>query len=109
VLWAADAYATASVTEGMSNAVLEAMSAGLPVVASPASGMRDLLGEAAGRLLAADASAAALAARLAALAADPAGRVRLGAALRARAIERFSLDRTADLLVALYRDVLRRG
>jgi glycosyltransferase involved in cell wall biosynthesis len=35
--------------------------------------------------------------------------VRLGAALRARAIERFSLERTADLLVELYRDVLRRG
>jgi hypothetical protein len=32
-----------------------------------------------------------------------------GAAVRARAIERFSLDRTADLLVTLYRDVLRRG
>jgi hypothetical protein len=29
--------------------------------------------------------------------------------LRARAIERFSLDRTADLLVDLYRNVLRRG
>jgi hypothetical protein len=32
-----------------------------------------------------------------------------GAAVRARAIERFSLERTADLLVELYRDVLRRG
>jgi glycosyltransferase involved in cell wall biosynthesis len=109
VLWAADAYATASVTEGMSNAVLEAMAAGLPVAASPASGMREVLGEAAGRLLADDTSPAALAARLGALAADPSARTRLGAALRARAIERFSLDRTADLLVELYRDVLRRG
>jgi hypothetical protein len=32
-----------------------------------------------------------------------------GGAVRARAIERFSLERTADLLVELYRDVLRRG
>lgn len=106
LLRAADVYVSASVTEGMSNSVLEAMAAGLPVVASPASGMEDLLG--AGPGLAADTSEAALGAALRHAAGDPAWRAAEGARHRATVEDRFALDDTADRLAELYRRVRSR-
>ena len=103
VLRAADLYASASVTEGMSGAVLEAMASGLPVVASQASGMDELLG--ATTAMAADDSAEALRDVLVRGATDAGWRAAEGARLRRRAEAEFGLDVTADRLVALYRQV----
>lgn len=100
LLRAADLYVSASVTEGMSNSVLEAMAAGLPVVASPASGMDDLLGGGAG--LATDTGEDALVAALHHAAGDEAWRQAEGERHRATAERRFSLEVTADRLYALY-------
>jgi glycosyltransferase involved in cell wall biosynthesis len=101
---AADAYLSASSTEGMSGAVLEAMAAGLPVVAAPASGMDALLGDGAGVLLDGG-DAPAFTTALRELAADRGRGAALGARARARAERDFSLARTADLLTALYREL----
>jgi glycosyltransferase involved in cell wall biosynthesis len=99
---AADIYASASQTEGMSGSVLEAMATGLAIVASPASGMQELIGGGAG-LIADDLSAEALARVLGDAVRDAELRARLGDAARRRAIERYSLEATADRLMALYR------
>jgi len=98
---AADLYASASVTEGMSGSVLEAMASGLAVVASPASGMSELVREDTG-LLAADESAEALGDAAGRLLGDAPFRQGLGDQARARAQELYSLELTADRLLELY-------
>src|SRR5205823_6634582 len=104
---AADVYGSAWAQEGLSNAVLEAMASGLPVVAAPAGGMRRLLGAGAG-VLVRDGSPQALGTAVAALAAAPSARARLGETARARAQRDFSLDATASLLSDLYCDLTGR-
>jgi glycosyltransferase involved in cell wall biosynthesis len=98
---AADVYASASQTEGLSNAMLEAMASGLPVAAVPASGVRDLLADGRGAL-AADVGAQALALAIGVLLQEPA---HANAARCARAhLERHhDLDDTATRLAILYR------
>lgn len=102
---AADLYVSASVTEGMSGSVLEAMSSGLPVAASPASGMAELVTPATG-VLASDVSAAALRRSICTLAGDQSLRATLGAAARTLICASYSLELTADRLATLYRSLL---
>lgn len=103
---AADTYVSASSTEGMSNSVLEAMASGLPIVTARASGMEELVGADAGVLV--DADAEAFTAALSALASDPDRRTALGAGARERARGDYSLEVTADRLLALYLEVAPR-
>lgn len=103
---AADAYLSASTTEGMSGSVLEAMATALPVVAAPASGMDELLGGEAGVLLG-DGAPATFAAALAALAADPGRAAAVGGAARERAVRDYSLQSTAAQLASMYRSIAR--
>jgi glycosyltransferase involved in cell wall biosynthesis len=98
----ADVYASSSGTEGMSNAVLEAMASGLPVVANRASGMGELLHGGVGLLVEAE-RPDELGAALRRLAVDRALRRRLGGAARAAVVERHTLAAVADQLAALYR------
>jgi glycosyltransferase involved in cell wall biosynthesis len=81
----ADVFVLPSFEEGMANAVLEALAAGLPIVASAVYGNRDLVGADNG-ILVAPADASAIAAAIAALAADPTARARMAEASRARAL-----------------------
>ena len=98
----ADVYASSSTTEGMSNAVLEALASGLPVLANRASGMAELLHGGGGLLVDAE-RPDELGAALCRLAVDPARRRRLGAAARASVVEHHTLPVVADQLAALYR------
>jgi starch synthase len=92
-LSAADAYVTASRIEGMPVAPLEAMACGLPVVASDAQGLPDILadGEASGGLLVRRESPEEIAEGLRRLRGDAELRHRLGLAARRTIEERFSL------------------
>jgi glycosyltransferase involved in cell wall biosynthesis len=101
---AADIYVSTSTTEGMSNAILEAMASGLAVVASRAGGMAEILGDGAGVILARD-DAAALGAELARLGAGAELRARLGSAARARVERCHGLAAVADQLAILYRQL----
>jgi glycosyltransferase involved in cell wall biosynthesis len=101
---AADAYVSASGSEGMSGSVLEALSSGLPAVAAPASGMAELLAGGAGLLLP-DAEPGSFAAALSRLADETDLAPRLGAAARERALARYTPARVADALAELYADV----
>lgn len=105
---AADLYATASDSEGMSGSVLEAMASGIPVAASPASAMRELVGPATGAV-AADLSVAALRDALRQLLTDPERRRRCGAAARELVRSEYSIEATADGLVQLYETVRGNG
>lgn len=99
-LAAADVYGSASLTEGLSNAMLEAMACGVPVAAVPASGVASLL-SGGGGVVAADPGADALADALRALLA-PGARDRAGRLARAHVSAHHDLEATADRLLALY-------
>lgn len=104
---AADLYVSSSETEGMSHSVLESMASGLPIVASPASGMGELVGPATGAL-ATDGTQEALHAALSTVVeASADARRRLGAAAREHVLGGHSLAATADSLAALYRRLAR--
>lgn len=95
-LGAADIFVLPSESEGMPLSIMEAMGQGLPVIASAVSGIPEQLGETGVLLpdpnLAPEATARTLAETLAALAADPAARRRLGQAARERALRHFTQE-----------------
>lgn len=85
-----DIFVWPALREAYGMAILEALAAGLPVVACPEGGVPDLIEEGCNGLLAADCSAAALAVALERLLADPALRRAMGERARGRFQERHS-------------------
>lgn len=83
--------------------VLEAMAAGLPVVATAAAGHVEMLGEFDDRALFTPGDVEGGAARLRALAGDPHARAMLGIAEHERQVVAFSARRQADATDAVYR------
>jgi glycosyltransferase involved in cell wall biosynthesis len=109
-LAAADIFTLPSRSEAFPNAVLEAMAAGLPIVASAVGGICELLDDDRTGLLVPAGDVDALAAGLQALMSDPERAARLGAAARIAAETRYSFDRMVTAFDALYRDELvKRG
>jgi glycosyltransferase involved in cell wall biosynthesis len=106
VLQAADVFVLPSDTEGLSNALLEAMAAGLAPLATAVGGAPDLITPGKNGLLVPAGDRAALTTALLELLAEPERRVRMGEAARARVIADYSLQRTAAGLRALYDRVL---
>lgn len=99
VLDAFDVYLVTSDREGMSNGMLEAMAAGIPVVSTPVSGADEALdplpdGRLPGLVVGFD--EASIVAAVARLLADPALRRGMGAAALERIEERFSFERMLD-------------
>jgi len=97
VLAALDVFALTSEREGMANAMLEAMAAGLPVISTPVSGAEEALGpDAAGSQAGVIASPDEYAVALRDLLGDPERRRRLGNEARTRAANRFSFGAMVD-------------
>ena len=99
ILNALDVFVVASDKEGLSNAMLEAMAMGLPVVSTPVSGSEDALGVDESGLSAGVVttfSTESIANAILDLRADPERRALLGAAAKARAYQRFSMDGMLD-------------
>ena len=96
-----DVYANSSITEGVSLTILEAMAAGLPVVATRVGGTPEVLDDSCG-VLVPPREPAALAGALVRLVEDPERRASLGIAARRRAETRFALDRMVDEYRKIY-------
>src|SRR6266568_1933523 len=106
-LAAADVFVFPSKFEGQPNAVLEAMAAGLPVVASDIPPHRELINPGKTGFLAKD--SASMASQVSELIRDDRLRRQIGAAGRAYVRERFSTDACASAYLALYESILRDG
>ena len=94
--------------EGMSQALLEAMALGLPVVASAAGGNLDMVRSGETGLLLPPLDLAAWAAALERLLGDAGFAQRLAQAGRALVRREFTLERTAERTEAVYREALAR-
>lgn len=108
LLGSSDVFVLPSLWEGMPVSVMEAMSAGLPVVGTDVPGIRDLVVEGVTGYLVPARDPAGLAARLEPLLRDPALRMRMGEAGRARIVEEFSLEKMVEQHVRSYRRLLDR-
>jgi glycosyltransferase involved in cell wall biosynthesis len=105
-LAASDVVLCPSRWEGMPYAVLEAMAAARAVIATSTNGARDAVVPGATGELVPLGDAAALAAALARLAADPARCQQYGLAGRARVLERFTTERMIAGTAAVYEEAL---
>lgn len=101
-----DLFVHPALREGLGLAVLEAMSAGLPIVAAAAGGLVDAVTDGVEGLLVAPADAHALARAVERLLEDPDLRRAMGQAGRARVVRDFSIAAMSDAYMNLYRAVL---
>ncbi|MEO8228382.1 MAG: glycosyltransferase family 4 protein [Chloroflexota bacterium] len=99
VLVAASVPTRSGKREGIPVVLMEAMSAGLPVVASALSGIPELVVDGSSGLTVPPGDAAAIAAALRRLHVDPELRTRLGVAARERVMAEFDVDRNAHRLI----------
>lgn len=104
LLAAADVFVLPSLTEGLSNSVLEAMAAGLPVVATDVGGNREALGTSG--LLVPPSDSEQLAEALRSMLNDKEGATRLGREARARAKSLFSSEHMIRQHVRLYESLI---
>ena len=109
LLRASDLFVHPSREEGFSNAILEAMAAGLPVVACDVGGNPEAVVDGETGRLVPSRNAAAFASAIAELLADPEKRKAMRKAGRHHATERFSLDRMVGEMESLYESLTRGG
>jgi glycosyltransferase involved in cell wall biosynthesis len=106
---ALDIFVHPSLWEGLPLALLKAMGAGLPVVATRVSGSREAIEDGVNGCLAAPGDPEALARAILELHRHPEMRQRLGEAARRTVMERYSLEAMLQKLEELYLDLWRRG
>lgn len=103
----ADIFLLTSVSEGISNAVLEAMACGLPVVTTSCGGMAEVVRQGTDGFLVPVRDPEAIAAAVSRLAADAGLRRRMGQAGRERVLHEFRLDRQLSEFARLFERVTR--
>jgi sugar transferase (PEP-CTERM/EpsH1 system associated) len=108
MLAAMDAFVLPSVREGMSNTLLEAMAAGLPVIAMRVGGNPEIVEDGRSGWLLAPRDVDGLAHRVEQLASSPEMGQRLGSAARRRVFERFTLAHMLANYQDLYRELAER-
>lgn len=106
LLAAADVFVLSSDWEGLPIALLEAMAAGVPVVATEVDGVGEALGDRAARLVP-PGDPVALSAALAAVLGDAGLRTAMSAAGRQRATQRWSAPAMVEAYCSTYAELLR--
>jgi glycosyltransferase involved in cell wall biosynthesis len=105
-----DVFALPSISEGMSNTLLEAMATGLPAIATNVGGNPEVVVDGHSGWLFQPRDSGALGSRLMSLASDENQRQQLSLAARQRVVERFSLARMLNDYSSLYLELAaRRG
>jgi len=100
----ADVFLHTSASEGISNAVLEAMATGLPIVTTDAGGMREAVRDGVDGFVVRVRDPGSTADALMSLAGDPELRARMGAAARQRILDDFRLDQQVAAFAELLRE-----
>jgi len=106
LMWAFDGFVLPSRVEGFPVTIVEAMLAGLPVVATRVGSVDEAVVEGVTGWIVPPEDPEALAAAIEELVADPAAARARGAAGRDRAREHFTIDRTIEEYLLLYRRLL---
>jgi len=106
ILAASDIFVLSSNWEGLPRSIIEAMMAGLPVVATRIGGVSELVEDEVTGFLVPPKDPDALAEALQKLIADPELRRRMGEAGREKALQEFTLDRMLHETERVYREVL---
>jgi glycosyltransferase involved in cell wall biosynthesis len=109
ILSAADLLVLPSDSEALPTVLIEAGAAGLPVIASTVGGVKEIVEDGRTGILIPPRDPAALASAIQRLLADHALMRRMGEQARQSIQERFTLQRQAQQLTALYRQVLKDG
>lgn len=104
----ADVFVLPSYAEGLPNAMIEAMAAGLPVVVTSVGSIPDVVVDSVNGLVVPPRNVHALTNALGLLAKAPNERDRLGTAAQVLASERFGVERAAERLAALVHSAARR-
>jgi L-malate glycosyltransferase len=105
-LSAADIFVLPSRSEGFSNAIVEAMAAALPVVATNVGGNAEAVKDGLSGLLVPSEDPAALSAAIICLLSDPSRAKAMGEAGKALAAESFTTEAMMDRITAVYKNLL---
>lgn len=109
LLEAMDLWVMSSVSEGLPVALLEAMAAACPIVATNVGGIPDAVGDGREAVLVPSRDPAAMAAAIVGLLRDPERARGLGAAARVRAEARYSIKSVVRRVEDIYREELARA
>jgi glycosyltransferase involved in cell wall biosynthesis len=107
ILRHSDIYVSSSRTEGMSNALLEGLASGLPLIATRVGGAEDIVDDRISGLLVESGDAAALAAALTEIVTDDGKRKAMGDASRRAATGRFALETIVGRYLDLFDELGR--
>jgi glycosyltransferase involved in cell wall biosynthesis len=102
----ADIFVLPSRSEGFSNAIIEAMAASLPVVATDVGGNAEAVKDGVSGFIVPSEDVAALSGAIIRLLSDPAKAKEMGMAGRCRAVERFTIDAMMNRITNVYAGVL---
>lgn len=106
ILASLDLFVSASRSEGFGLAIVEAMAAGVPVVATATDGAREIVEDEVTGTLVPVGDTGALAGAVLSLLGDPVRRALSGSRARAAARERWGLDRMVDETLGVYAEAL---
>jgi glycosyltransferase involved in cell wall biosynthesis len=105
---AVDAFALPSYVEGMSNAILEAMACGLPVIATRIGAASEMISDGSSGFLVAVGASAELARALGRVVSDEALRGQLGGEARRTVVAAYAIDAVSARIEAEYRRIWAR-
>jgi len=105
----ADIFVLPSRSEGFSNAIVEAMAASLPVVATDVGGNAEAVQDGVSGFIVSSEDPQALSAAIAQLLADPSRAKAMGAAGKLRVADKFTTEAMMNQTVAAYANVLAQG